>query len=79
VIASLKVVKQSVPARRNLRRGFLNPSLSVQPLLLPEVSNASSSSLVAKEVGVEGIPTLLGGCSTPNDEKGKESKINGLI
>jgi len=31
---------------------------------------ASSSSLVAKEVGVEGIPTLLGGCGALNDEKG---------
>jgi hypothetical protein len=72
--ASLKVVKQSVPAR-----GILNPSLSVQPLLSPKVSDASSSSLVAKEVGVEGIPTLLGGCNTPNDEKGEDFNINGLI
>jgi len=79
VAASLNVVKQSDLARGILRRGFLNPSMSVQPLLLPKVSNASSSSLVAKEVGVEGIPTLLGGCNTPNDEKGEESKINGMI
>jgi hypothetical protein len=79
VATSLKVVKQSVPVRGILRKGFLNPSLSVQPLLSPEVSAASSSSLVAKEVRVEGIPTLLSGCSTPNDEKGEDSKINGLI
>jgi hypothetical protein len=52
VAVSLKVVKQSVLARGILRRGFLNPSLSVQPLLSPEVSAASSSSLVAKEVGL---------------------------
>jgi hypothetical protein len=59
VAASLNVVKQSDLARGILRRGFLNPSMSVQPLLLPKVSNASSSSLVAKEVGVEGIPIVV--------------------
>jgi hypothetical protein len=74
VLASLKVVKQSVPVR-----GILNLSMSVQPLLSLEVSAASSSFLVAKEVGAEGIPTLLSGCNTPNDEKGEDSKINGLI
>jgi hypothetical protein len=79
VAARLKVVKQSVPARAILRRGFLNSSMPVQPLLSPKVSTASSSSLVAKEDGVEGIPTLLGDCSTPNDDKAEDSKINGLI
>jgi hypothetical protein len=76
---SLKVAKQSVPVRGIHRREFLNPSLSMQPLLSPEVSATSSSSLVGKEAGVVGIPTLLGGCNTPNDEKGEDSKINGLI
>jgi hypothetical protein len=33
VAVSLKVVKQSIPVRGILRRGFLNPSLFVQPLL----------------------------------------------
>jgi hypothetical protein len=28
---------------------------------------------------MKGIPTLLGGCNTPIDEKGEDSKINGLI
>jgi hypothetical protein len=28
---------------------------------------------------VVGIPSLLGGCNTPNDEKGEESIINGQI
>ncbi len=77
--SSLKVAKQSVLARGILRRGFLNLSLSVEPLLSPKVLATSSSSLVAKEIGVEKIPTLLGGCSTPNDEKGEDFKINGLI
>lgn len=51
----------------------------MQPLLSPEVSVASSSTLVAKEVEVEGTPSLLGGCGTPNNEKGEDSRINGLI
>jgi len=47
VAVSMKaVVKQSILARGFLRRGFLNPSLSVQPLLSPEVSAASSLTLV---------------------------------
>lgn len=79
VAARLKVIKQSVPARAILRRGFLNSSMPMQPLLSPKVSTASSSSLVAKEDGVEGIPTLLGDCSTPNDDKAEDSLINGLI
>jgi len=60
-----------------LRRGFLNQS--VQPTLSPKVSVASPSTFVAKEVGVEGTPFLLGGCGTPNDEKDEDSRINGLI
>lgn len=28
---------------------------------------------------MEGIPTLLGGYSTPNDENGKDSTTNGQI
>jgi hypothetical protein len=75
----LKVVKQSVPTRGILWKGFLNLSLSMQPFLSPEVSAALSSSLTTKEIRVEEIPTLLGGCNTPNDEKGEDSKINGLI
>jgi hypothetical protein len=74
VAPSLKVVKQSVPARGILRRGFLNPSLSMQPLLSPKVATMSSSSLVAKEIWAKEIATLLGGCSTPNDEKGEDFK-----
>jgi hypothetical protein len=42
------------------------------------VPASSSSTLVTKEVGMEGIPSLLGGCGTPNDEKGEDSRINGL-
>lgn len=51
----------------------------MQPLLLPKVVAMSSSSLVAKEIWVKEIATLLGGCSTPNDEKREDFKINGLI
>jgi hypothetical protein len=71
------VVKQSSPARGFLQRGFLNRSM--QPTLSPKVSIASSSTLVAKEVGVEGTPSLLGGCSSPNVEKDEDSEFNGLI
>jgi hypothetical protein len=71
------VVKQSCPARGFLRRGFLNRS--VQPTLSPKVSVVSSSTVVAKEVGVEGTPSLLGGCGSPKVEKDEDSRFNGLI
>jgi hypothetical protein len=78
VAVSMKVaIKQSSPARGFLRRGFLN--LLVQPLLSHKVSALSSLTLVAKEVGVEGTPSLLGGCGTPNDQKDEDFMINGLI
>lgn len=51
----------------------------MQPLLSHKVSALSSLTLVAKEVGVEGTPSLLGGCSTPNDQKDEDFMINGLI
>jgi hypothetical protein len=51
----------------------------VQPTLLPKVLVVSSSTFVAKDVGVEGTPSLLGGCSFPNIEKDKDSRFNDLI
>jgi hypothetical protein len=74
-------VKQSTPTRGFLCWGFLNPSLSVKvkPLLLPKLSLASLSTLVVKEDGVEGAPSLLGCCITPNAEKGEDFRVNGLI
>jgi hypothetical protein len=71
------VVKQSSPVRGFLRRGFLNRS--VQSTLSLKVLVASSSTLVAKEVGVEGTPSLLGGCGSPNVEKDEDFGFNGLI
>jgi hypothetical protein len=55
-------VKHSTPVRGFLRRGFLKPSpaVHVSPHLSPNVSVVSSSTLVLKEDGVEGAPTLLG-------------------
>jgi hypothetical protein len=43
------------------------------------VSVALSSTLVAKEVGMEGTPSLLGGCGSPNVEKDEDSGFNGLM
>jgi hypothetical protein len=40
---------------------------------------ASSSTLVVKEVGVEGTPSLLGGCCSPNVGNDEDSGFNGLI
>jgi hypothetical protein len=57
-----------------LRRGFLSHSLLVHLLLSPRVLVALSLTLVAKEVGVEGVSSVLGGCGTPNDEKGEYSR-----
>jgi hypothetical protein len=71
------VVKQTSPARGFIRRGFLNRSM--QPTLLPKVSVVSSSTLVAKKVGVEGTPSVLGGCGSPNVGKDEDSGFNGLI
>jgi hypothetical protein len=71
------VVKQTSLVRGFLRRGFLNRS--VQPILSPKVSVVSSSALVAKEVGVEGIPSLLGGCGSPKVENDEDFGLNGLI
>jgi hypothetical protein len=76
-ISMKAVVKQTSLARGFLRRGFLN--WSVQPTLLPKVLVASSSTLVAKEVGVEGTPSLLGGCCSPNVGNDEDSGFNGLI
>jgi hypothetical protein len=55
VVASVKAfVKHSTPVRGFLRRGFLNPSLSVQvtPHFPSKVSVASSSTLIIKEGGM---------------------------
>jgi len=49
------------------------------PNLLPIVLFVSSSTLVVKEDGVEGAPSLLGGCVTPTAEKGENFRSNGLI
>jgi hypothetical protein len=82
VAVYLKVVdKQSTLVRGFLRRWFLNPSLLVQvkPLLSPEVSVPSSSTPTVKEDGLEGAPSLLGGCVTSTAEKGEDFRMNGLI
>jgi hypothetical protein len=66
------VVKHSTPVRDFLRWELLKPSPEVEviPHLSPKVSVASSSTLVVKEDGVEGAPSLLGGCVIPTAEKG---------
>jgi hypothetical protein len=71
------VVKQTSLVRGFLWREFLN--WPMQPTLLPKVLVASSSTLVAKDVGVEGTPSFLGGFGSPNIEKDKDSKFNDLI
>jgi hypothetical protein len=62
VAISMKaIVKQSSPVRGFLRKGV--PQSVSATLLSPKMSVASSSTLVAKEDGVEGTPSLLGGCA----------------
>lgn len=77
VVSMNTVVKQTSLVRGSLWREFLN--WPMQPTLLPKVLVVSSSTLVAKDVGVEGTPSLLGGFGSPNIEKDKDSKFNDLI
>jgi hypothetical protein len=85
VIAAVKAyVWKSPPMRVFLWQGFLGPSLTVQvnhhPS--PKVSIVLLSTLVVKDVGVEGVyPFALGGCSfvTPIVDKGKGFSVIGLI
>ena len=77
-IATVKAnVWKSPPVRVFLRQGFLGPSLIVQvnhhpP---PKVSIVLLSTLVVKDVRVEGVyPSPLGGCSsvTPIADEGED-------
>jgi hypothetical protein len=62
VAVSMKAgAKHSTPVRSFLRRGFFKNSLAVHvsPHLSPKVSVATPSTLVLKEDGVKGAPSLL--------------------
>lgn len=78
------VVKHTTPLRGFLRRGFLNPSMQVNSILMPKVSVASSSTLVLKEYEVAGVSIRKvltipsSSCVTPIADKGVGCRVNNL-